>query len=411
MFKTIQNCALIFIIIVLLGFLLMCVTYSLPNENVHDHIMKDVEVFKELHPSIIPNDSTTLLDVFTDSIIITELLDKTEYDSNSKNAMAVYGASPSDFNSFIEGNKDVTFQYPRYWHGNLVVYHTFFNFIDYDGIKILQLFCELILIIGILKMMIDNNLKCYTIPFIISLFFIHPEVIGLSMQYAPIFFIMLISVFILLKFKDKLLENNNLIYYFLIIGMATSFFDLLTYPLITLGTPLIFYLLLENNKKSLKENMMKLLLFVGIWFFGYIGMWVSKWIISSIVLNQDIISNGLEVISVRSSTEGVSRFDALFKNISIYNYPYYIGIMILIGIYYIARLIKIKETITINKLKKIIPFLLIGITPFLWYLFASNHSYIHYWMTYRILFVFFFAIMCSLEYLITKRTNGVTHNI
>lgn len=411
MFKTIQNCALIFIIIVLLGFLLMCVTYSLPNENVHDHIMKDVEVFKELHPIIIPNDSTTLLDVFTDSIIITELLDKTEYDSNSKNAMAVYGASPSDFNSFIEGNKDVTFQYPRYWHGNLVVYHTFFNFIDYDGIKILQLFCELILIIGILKMMIDNNLKCYTIPFIISLFFIHPEVIGLSMQYAPIFFIMLISVFILLKFKDKLLENNNLIYYFLIIGMATSFFDLLTYPLITLGTPLIFYLLLENNKKSLKENMMKLLLFVGIWFFGYIGMWVSKWIISSIVLNQDIISNGLEVISVRSSTEGVSRFDALFKNISIYNYPYYIGIMILIGIYYIARLIKIKETITINKLKKIIPFLLIGITPFLWYLFASNHSYIHYWMTYRILFVFFFAIMCSLEYLITKRTNGVTHNI
>ena len=411
MFKTIQNCALIFIIIVLLGFLLMCVTYSLPNENVHDHIMKDVEVFKELHPIIIPNDSTTLLDGFTDSIIITELLDKTEYDSNSKNAMAVYGASPSDFNSFIEGNKDVTFQYPRYWHGNLVVYHTFFNFIDYDGIKILQLFCELILIIGILKMMIDNNLKCYTIPFIISLFFIHPEVIGLSMQYAPIFFIMLISVFILLKFKDKLLENNNLIYYFLIIGMATSFFDLLTYPLITLGTPLIFYLLLENNKKSLKENMMKLLLFVGIWFFGYIGMWVSKWIISSIVLNQDIISNGLEVISVRSSTEGVSRFDALFKNISIYNYPYYIGIMILIGIYYIARLIKIKETITINKLKKIIPFLLIGITPFLWYLFASNHSYIHYWMTYRILFVFFFAIMCSLEYLITKRTNGVTHNI
>lgn len=175
MFKTIQNCALIFIIIVLLGFLLMCVTYSLPNENVHDHIIKDVEVLKELHPSIIPNDSTTLLDVFTDSIIITELLDKTEYDSNSKNAMAVYEASPSDFNSIIEGNKHVTFQYPRYWHGNLVVYHTFFNFIDYDGIKILQLFCELILIIGILKMMIDNNLKCYTIPFIISLFFIHQK--------------------------------------------------------------------------------------------------------------------------------------------------------------------------------------------------------------------------------------------
>lgn len=403
MLKTIEKCAAIFLIIVVLGFILMCLTYSLPADNVHDNIMKDTEIFSEAYPRVIPNDPTTILDLYTDSIIISELLDKNEFPSFVKNAMAVYGSSHSDFESFVDGNMSVTKQYPRYWHGDLVLYNALFNFFDYTGIKMIQLFFELILIIGILKLMIENNLKNYIIPFVLSLFFIHPVVIGLCLQYAPAFFIMLISIYVLLKFKDKLFENNNLIYYFLIIGMSTSFFDFLTFPLICLGGPLIFYLLLENNEQTLKENIIKMILFAAIWSAGYIGMWFSKWIISSMLLNQNVISNGLGMFIARSSTEGVSRFDGLINNILIYNNNYYILIIGLISIYYIYRLFKMKNNITSNKLKKIIPFLLISITPFLWYLFASNHSYIHYWMTHRILFVFFFAIMCSLEYLIIKK--------
>lgn len=403
MFKTIEKSVIIFLLIVLLGFTLMCLTYSTPNDNVHSNIMKDSEIFTVLYPRVIPDDATTILDVYTDSIIITELLDKNEHNSAIENAMDVYGSNPKNFNSYIKGNKNVTTSYARYWHGNLVVYNILFNFFDYTGIKMIQLFFELILIIGIFKLMMDNNLKNYIIPFAISLFFIHPEVIGLSLQFAPVFFIMLISVYVLLKYKEKLFKNNNLIYYFLIIGMSTSFFDLLSYPLICLGVPLIFYLLLENDEQSLYDNISKILLFACIWTVGYVGMWCSKWIISSFVLNQNVFSIGLSVIVERSSVGGVSRFDALSKNILIYNNNYYMVIMSLIGIYYIIRLLKVKENITINNLKKIIPYVLIGITPFLWYLFASNHSYIHYWMTYRILFIFLFALMCSLEFIIAKK--------
>ena len=407
MHNTIKNCAIIFVIIVLLGFILMCVTYSLPNDNVHDNIMKDIDVFHELYPQVIPNDRTTILDIYTDSKIISELLDKNELASPIKNAMAVYGTSPKLFDSFIHGDDNATMEYPRYWHGNLVVYNILFNLCDYNGVKMVQLLCELILIVAILKLMIDRNLKNYIIPFVLSLFFIHPVVIGLCLQYAPVFFITLISILVLLKFKEKLFEDNNLIYYFLIIGMSTSFFDFLTYPLITLGAPLIFYLLLEDDKQILKENIIKIALFACVWAVGYVGMWVSKWIIASIILNQDVVANGLGVIGMRSSVEGVSRFDALFKNILIYtNNFYYILIMGVAAIFYIVRLIK--KNITVDNIKEIIPFLLIGITPFLWYIFASNHSYIHYWMTYRILIIFFFAIMCSLEYLIAKKEVGYT---
>lgn len=107
----------------------MCVTYTLPTDNAYAHIMKDTETFNVLYPEVIPNDKTTILDVFTDTKIIIEVLDKHEYNSPIKNAMAVYSASPKDFNSFMDGDLNVTWEYPRYWHGNLIAYSILLNFL------------------------------------------------------------------------------------------------------------------------------------------------------------------------------------------------------------------------------------------------------------------------------------------
>lgn len=139
--------------------------------------------------------------------------------------------------------------------------------------------------------------------------------------------------------------------------MCTAFFDYLTYPLVTLGGPLVFYLLLEDNKQSLKGNIFKLLLLAFVWGFGYVGMWISKWIIASVVLNKNVIASGLSVIAYRSSSvEGVPRYGALLKNIFIYNNNYYILIMGAIIIYYIVKLIKMKDNLSFDKLKETIPF-------------------------------------------------------
>ena len=54
----------------------------------------------------------------------------------------------------------------------------------------------------------------------------------------------------MLLFHEKL--KNKYGYFFLIIGMMTSFFDLLTYPVATFGIPIILFFILEN--KSLKEG-------------------------------------------------------------------------------------------------------------------------------------------------------------
>ena len=55
---------------------------------------------------------------------------------------------------------------------------------------------------------------------------------------------------ILLLYYDKIEENNLELDIFFIIGSITSFLDLLTVPLISLGIPLTTYILLIQNNKN-----------------------------------------------------------------------------------------------------------------------------------------------------------------
>lgn len=45
--------------------------------------------------------------------------------------------------------------------------------------------------------------------------------------------------------------------------------------------------------------------------------------------------------------------------------------------------------------KRMIPFIFISFYPFIWYFFTKNHSYEHYWMTWRELLIPIFALVCG----------------
>lgn len=411
MFKTLRNSLLIFAVVLVLGFCLMLVTYSIPSEGPHDIIVEDASAFSNLHPKLILNDRATQLDLFSDAIILSEVAYYNTNVSLIDNAMSVYGIRDDDFKEFAEGNESVIDSYPRYWHGNLLVFKVLFSFFDYGAVKILILLFEVVLIFGISKLMYDGNLKSYIIPFLLSLCLIHPEAIGLCLQFASVFNVMLVSVFVLLKFREVLFKNNRIIYYFLVIGMATSYLDLLSYPLITFGVPMIFYLLLEQDRMTLKENILKIVLFGASWSIGYLGMWVFKWIIGSLILNQDVIANGVETTLFRMSNaesvgEGVafSILDPLRLNLSVYFKKVYLIVFALIGVYYLKRLWPLD--FSRDNLKKALPLITVSLIPFVWYAAVVNHSSIHYWFTYRILVIFFLALMCALEYVRSIRSQS-----
>lgn len=73
---------------------------------------------------------------------------------------------------------------------------------------------------------------------------------------------------------------------FLIIGMLTSFFDFLTYPLFTLGMPLILISVLGTFSSVQKLcDIVKNSIFWGI---GYGGMWCGKWMVGSILTGDNL---------------------------------------------------------------------------------------------------------------------------
>ena len=185
--------------------------------------------------------------------------------------------------------------------------------------------------------------------------------------------------------------------------MATSFFDLLTCPLLSFAVPMIFYLLLEKDQSNIKDNLCKIFLFGIIWSVGYVGMWVSKWIIASIILNENIVTDALNQLLFRTSSVGYSRIGAILSNVLVYKKKSYLIIFLLIAIYYIKRLRDYRNNISKNNLKELSPFFVIAMIPFVWYFILSNHSTIHFWFTYRDLFIFFFSIMCSLELIIRRK--------
>ena len=113
-------------------------------------------------------------------------------------------------------------------------------------------------------------------------------------------FIIAISASIAILLKKDLNKNIGVIFF--IVGSVTSFMDLLTEPLITLGLPLIIYILLmQKQRTSLKQDIISFIKLSILWGLGYALTWLMKWILVSLIYNRDIIQNALQQAKFRST--------------------------------------------------------------------------------------------------------------
>ena len=107
-----------------------------------------------------------------------------------------------------------------------------------------------------------------------------------------------------------LLRHTNIInkfnwLFFLSLGMATSYFDFLTYPLVTLGIPLILYLQLETSSPSQRFFQITTLLFiVGHWLYWFLGRKMVAWFCH---LQENLFSEAYNSIILRSSHETLGK--------------------------------------------------------------------------------------------------------
>lgn len=375
----------VFLILISFYFLSMILVYSIPNQSIQYNVDSSLPVFEQegLYYSPFFNRTASILDNFTDKLMMEKTIKSSEFNS-IKSAMSM-------------GN------YGKYWHGYQIFLRPLMTIVTYQDIRFINLFIFFILL-GIIFSLLKEKINISTaVTFLVSLMIAYSFIVPMSMQYMSVFIVMLVSSIVILHFYNDSFKQK-LIYIFFITGSVTSFLDLLTTPLLTLGIPLVIVLLIDiKNKIEFKYNILSIFKNSISWVCGYGFTWVSKWILASIILKSNIITEGIYSILFRTAgSEQYPRntMQTLFNNFNTMFCSSNILIFVIIIFVIIWLLLFVFYSKPLKNIKEILPLLLVSVFPYIWFAVLANHSDIHVWMTYRIQIITAFSLLNAMIYCI-----------
>lgn len=393
----------ILLLCICLGTGLIILAYSVPVERMEPQMRQARQIFEEEGAYPVLSDlCTSQLDNWSDANMILaavyggpegaveKAMTVRQYRVNGegpvKSLIAYYDVAEQD--------KTIS-PWGRYWCGFLIILKPLFTFLGYGSIRILNLVLQTVLNVLIVCSLYRKGMGKAIVPYIIAIAFLMPLATAYCMFYSTVFYIFSVSSLIMIWKHDKWENTTKYIYVFLVIGALTSFMDYLSYPLVTFGIPMIFYLLACREERVRKVILQEFLLLFS-WGMGYVGMWAGKWCVSSLILRTNTFKSAIGTILLRTSTSAsdgskFSLFEMLGRNIKLFVDTPALIVFILFEAALLAVIIKRREVrlLGINIMK----FGLVAVLPFIWYVGASNHSYVHYFFTHKELVITSFAVM------------------
>lgn len=274
--------------------------------------------------------------------------------------------------------------YGRYWHGYQIILCPLLCFLTYAEIRQINMFLQIAAVFVFVFLAVTSRKRMLCLPFFVMYIFLSPVSLFSSLQYSPCFYIMMLALLVLFAF-DKYMNDVRRNYLFLLVGILTAFFDLLTYPLVTLGVPLIAFLGTDYEcMSSLKKSLKSMFDHSISWVIGYMGMWMSKWIIASVLTEENIILDAVQRIDRRTGHHDAAyTWSATVKrNISICNLRVLLPVLIGIGVYILVSMLK-----NLRCTRRFLPgtwvILAVSLYPFIWYYIVLEHSWVHSFFTWR----------------------------
>ncbi len=396
------------VLFAVVGTLLMLGIYTLPTERIEEHVAESAQVFLEegTYPDVF-RWCQSRLDNYTDALILLEAADSTEAPLLDKALLNyhgwVEGLNPAEgvAEHYIHAKAfDGIGKYARYWHGYHILIKPLLLLTNYQTIRILNGAVQLLLIAFAAYLFSKRRRIDAFLPLLLSYLLLMPVVLAKSFQYSSCFYIFAVSSIVILR--SKATDEKQRV--FLYAGIATAFFDFLTYPIATFGVPAAIDL--SCRYKDRLENKLSAFVRQGFsWGAGYAGMWAAKWIIASIATDENVIADALEEVMYRTSNqsyEGKPPYllsKCISSNLSVFfrtPVTWLVIALLWIFCFLIVRNVWKGSVRKGEILVFLTPYVLVGILPILWYAFATNHSSMHYWFTNKALVVTVVAVMCGL---------------
>ena len=388
---------LTFSLVLCLLFALTIGTALIPRDAVRPKMLESAEYMCERQSTFLVRDFLTasVIDRYADCITISiaYYLDE-NHPVESSMWTSFYGAHTSRMNELLlEGiSEDLSpnQEYLRYWHGSSAVIrflHLFWN------IKTIYIF-HAVLMAGLYTILLILLIKKHMLPealaFTLSMIIVSVWFVPLCLEYTWMFLVMFVAAIIGLRLPEKHIGN-----FFLITGMVAAYLDFLTTETLTLLIPLLFILRIRSRQGK-GDSWAITIKSCILWGIGYLGMWVSKWILASVILNQNVMPMVTDHIDERlNGSFGLSGFAfikaAFARNLKcLFPYEYGISGAVLVFVFIIVVVIipvakdrmKIREKINTH----IIPiYVFIALIPFIRFAVLRNHSYAHRFFTHRAL--------------------------
>ena len=385
--------------------IMMILLYSLPTEQMKKNVAMSIPMWDGGSFSFnnwANGKNYTKLSNFTESIMFNTAIYRPT-NSAIYNSMITAHAIYSDIEKNIDAGRIAkdeegfsTKEYSRYWHGYLLYMIPGLQIMDIGELKIISLFLQFFLTLVLVYLLGKRSMLLILFYGTVALF-INPVTTVLTFQEADIYCIMMISMIIMLRYNEKL-QKGLYFSFFMVNGICVAFFDLLTYPLVAFGVPLILNLLI-NDFTGIRDELKKIIIYSIGWIIGYVGMWGGKWLVSSILTGRNMFSDAFRSIGIRTHGQGEYNGVLSYRNTlsaiwnSINDLPMILLFLLTIGIiilYFIRN--KHKILFSANSLKRSTCFLIIGLFPFLWYYVVMNHSIVHPWYSYRELAITIWSI-------------------
>lgn len=392
--KRAAGVALYVAVAAIVGYLLLVLVYTIPVSWMQDNIAesalqmaKDSNVDDNRYSR-----ADNLNDLLTDSfMLLAAVHEDTEnpWQAAADVMIDEYdGQRPEDvlIAEYRDGvEPDSEFSYGRYWHGYLILLKPLLCLFDYGQIQYLMAACQLGLLLVVLYCAERRLGLRYALALLAAYLWLNPITTMTCMQYNVIAMLTLACLAVLLTQADYWLAHDyQTILLFCTFGLLSSYFDLLTYPILTLGLPLLTYLALRLRASH--TGLLRPLLRHSIaWGFGYFGMWVMKWVYGSLVLGREMFSEALynaekrSFVGVNGSNEGITYINTIKVNVAEASIMAYIICLVIL----LVILLYGKGMRRIAEWKNGWYLLAVAIYPLLWYAAFQNHSYIHSWFTFR----------------------------
>ncbi len=378
---------------------LLFLSSLLPQTTILEHFRQSIGIFEKEgnYPAIADQQESAVLDNHTEALMLMEAASMNTGDPASILSNPVYfqGTAVEHLREFYEGGGSLEEYYVRYWMGFRVPLRILLTFFHYADIRVILSFLLFGLMIACFFNINKNLNGVSAFLFVLSFLLVKPQVICNSLHFSCCFILAFIGILCL----PAAIRKKREIPLMFVLGMLTMYFDFYTAPVVTIGYPLIYLLLLTTEKKPQYK---KALLSIAAWLSGYGLTWIAKLSLATVFLPVNGFANGFSSfasrVGIEKNTATLQYYDIptafqALKRVIFPNNDAALFFLVCLSaafavLLYMVFTRKEKQTKAALFLSLLIPAVLV----IAWYMIAAQPTVIHVYFQYRNVAVIWWAV-------------------